>query len=98
MIRDGVAYAPRLVPASASPTGTGIGADDTVLITGASGGLGTALARHLAPRVRGRRRSHRFGLRRQLGAARRSQVLATYATAILSPSSEFKILLRFLDH
>ena len=34
------------------------------------------------PRIRGRRRSHRFGLRRQLGAARRSQVLAKKLIAL----------------
>src|SRR5256885_7991075 len=51
-IRNGIAYAPRLVRATAVPADPCIGADDTVLVTGASGGLGAAVARHLAPRVR----------------------------------------------
>src|SRR5256885_11284998 len=51
-IRNGIAYAPRLVRATAVPADPCIGADDTVLVTGASGGLGGAVARHLAPRVR----------------------------------------------
>uniref|UniRef100_A0AAU2JZ13 SDR family NAD(P)-dependent oxidoreductase n=1 Tax=Streptomyces sp. NBC_00049 TaxID=2903617 RepID=A0AAU2JZ13_9ACTN len=59
-LREGVAYVPRLVRMPATGTGTGIATTDvaplpaeasfgdgTVLITGATGALGTLLARHL---------------------------------------------------
>ncbi|WP_151481141.1 type I polyketide synthase [Streptomyces albicerus] len=48
-IRDGRTYVPRLIPVQASPTGgrPAWDPDGTVLLTGATGGLGALLARHL---------------------------------------------------
>ncbi|MGW7349231.1 type I polyketide synthase [Streptomyces sp. NPDC054854] len=48
-VRHGVAYAPRLAPVTASPAAAGGPALDkgTVLLTGATGGLGALFARHL---------------------------------------------------
>ncbi|GLW22652.1 polyketide synthase [Microbispora amethystogenes] len=48
-VRDGIAYAPRLVPAPDAATGgRGWDPDGTVLITGGTGTLGGLVARHLA--------------------------------------------------
>ena len=48
-LRDGALLVPRIVPAeSETVAGEGIGQQDTVLITGGTGTLGAALARHLA--------------------------------------------------
>ncbi|MEO3755657.1 SDR family NAD(P)-dependent oxidoreductase, partial [Streptomyces sp. B6B3] len=52
-LRDGRLYAPRLLPTPPPTTPDGIpalSADGTVLITGGTGGLGSALARHLVAR------------------------------------------------
>ncbi|CAM5723495.1 hypothetical protein SBADM41S_05489 [Streptomyces badius] len=48
-LRGGSVLAPRMAGAGAAPTGdVAWGADGTVLITGAGGALGGAVARHLA--------------------------------------------------
>ncbi len=47
-LRDGVAYAPRLVPAETPATDDTPDHEGTWLITGGTGGLGALLARHLA--------------------------------------------------
>ncbi|CAM5485098.1 hypothetical protein SSPIM334S_01727 [Streptomyces spiroverticillatus] len=47
VVRDGVAYVPRLVRASPARPRVRLDPDGTVLVTGGSGSLGTALARHL---------------------------------------------------
>ncbi|RUL89814.1 SDR family NAD(P)-dependent oxidoreductase, partial [Verrucosispora sp. FIM060022] len=49
-IRDGEVLVPRLVPAGPAPQTTPDWGDGTVLITGGTGALGAALARHLATR------------------------------------------------
>ncbi|MER5786129.1 type I polyketide synthase, partial [Streptomyces mobaraensis] len=70
-LRDGTAWAPRLVreprPAAASSDaafGAGWDPDGTVLITGGTGGLGAAVARHLVTR---------YGARRLLLVSRRGE-------------------------
>ncbi|MYW00111.1 type I polyketide synthase, partial [Streptomyces sp. SID3343] len=46
-LRQGLAYVPRLVPAKVSPEAFAYAPGDTVLVTGATGGLGRLVARHL---------------------------------------------------
>ncbi|MFB9903087.1 SDR family NAD(P)-dependent oxidoreductase [Allokutzneria oryzae] len=47
MVRDGIAYAPRLARHTPSTSDTALSADDSVLITGGTGALGVLLAKHL---------------------------------------------------
>ncbi|WP_428847190.1 SDR family NAD(P)-dependent oxidoreductase [Nocardia arthritidis] len=46
-VRDGIVSAPRLTRARVRPAGSGLRAEGTVLVTGATGTLGAAVARHL---------------------------------------------------
>ncbi len=64
VLRQGNAYAPRLVPYVASPGGSAppVDPDGTVLVTGGTGGLGALVARHLA---------HEHGARHLLLVSRR---------------------------
>ncbi|WP_435188582.1 SDR family NAD(P)-dependent oxidoreductase [Streptomyces sp. bgisy126] len=64
-LRDGVPHAPaavRAAPAPATTTGPLLDPEGTVLVTGGTGGLGSAVARHLV---------HRHGARRLLLTSRR---------------------------
>ncbi|MBC2879750.1 SDR family NAD(P)-dependent oxidoreductase [Streptomyces mobaraensis] len=69
-LRDGTVWAPRLVrerpaaPAADTVLGAGWDPDGTVLITGGTGGLGAAVARHLVTR---------YGARRLLLVSRRGE-------------------------
>ncbi|MFG1920267.1 type I polyketide synthase, partial [Micromonospora sp. NPDC048898] len=47
-VRDGNVLVPRLARITGGPAGRRLGPDDTVLITGGTGGLGALVARHLA--------------------------------------------------